>query len=634
MAIKQKDPKPSEQHPQDKSLEEVHGTVQTQHPKLWKRIFAFAGPAYLVSVGYMDPGNWATDLEGGSRFGYALIWMILMSNMMAVLLQTLSARLGIVTGKDLAQACRAEYSKLASFVLWILCEIAIAAMDLAEVLGTIIGLNLLFGLPQLWGALITLFDTFLLLAIQKLGVRKMEAFILSLISVIAGGFIINLFLAKPDWGAAAAGLMPSLPEGSLYIMLGIIGATVMPHNLYLHSSLVQTRRVSRIVDSKAQACRFNLLDSVLALNAAFFVNSAILVLAAAVFYRHGMVVTEIQQAHAMLDQLLGTQVAPIAFGLALLAAGQSSTLTGTLAGQIVMEGFVKIRLRPYLRRLITRVIALLPAVVVIYISGDKGTYKLLILSQVILSLQLPFAIVPLVHFTSDKLKMGSFANKWWVKGIAWITSVIIIVLNGKLVYDQLAEWIKGNAPMILTILTIGFAAAISIFLAYMIILPLMRGQRAWVEEKSTGASAIVKGIETHPVRHIAAALGRDESDTTIVSKALSLAKAEKAMLLTLIHVTDSAMAHVYSDDGYDKHTRDDENYLLEIAEEIRSTGVAVEIALAYGDPSKELVTFAASHKVDLLVMGSHGHRLLGDLLWGQTVDPVRHRVDIPVLVVR
>jgi manganese transport protein len=222
----------------------------------------------------------------------------------------------------------------------------------------------------------------------------------------------------------------------------------------------------------------------------------------------------------------------------------------------------------------------------------------------------------------------------WVKGIAWITSVIIIVLNGKLVYDQLAEWIKGNAPMILTILTIGFAAAISIFLAYMIILPLMRGQRAWVEEKSTGASAIVKGIETHPVRHIAAALGRDESDTTIVSKALSLAKAEKAMLLTLIHVTDSAMAHVYSDDGYDKHTRDDENYLLEIAEEIRSTGVAVEIALAYGDPSKELVTFAASHKVDLLVMGSHGHRLLGDLLWGQTVDPVRHRVDIPVLVVR
>jgi manganese transport protein len=274
-------------HPQNLSLEEVHSTVETRHPKLWKRIFAFAGPAYLVSVGYMDPGNWATDLEGGSRFGYALIWVILMSNMMAVLLQTLAARLGIVTGKDLAQACRSEYSKASAFALWLLCEIAIAAMDLAEVLGTILGLNLLFGLPLLWGALITLFDTFLLLAIQKLGIRKMEAFILSLITVITGGFIVNLFLAKPDWGAALTGLAPSLPHGSVYIILGIIGATVMPHNLYLHSSLVQTRRVSRIVDSKAQACRYNLLDSAIALNGAFFVNTAILVLAAAAFYQHG-----------------------------------------------------------------------------------------------------------------------------------------------------------------------------------------------------------------------------------------------------------------------------------------------------------------------------------------------------------
>ena len=347
----------SERHLQRKSLEEVHSTVETRHPGLWKRIFAFAGPAYLVSVGYMDPGNWATDLEGGSRFGYALIWVILMSNMMAVLLQTLAARLGIVTGKDLAQACRSEYSKAASFALWIMCEIAIAATDLAEVLGTILGLNLLFGLPLLWGSAVTLFDTFLLLAIQRLGIRKMEAFILSLISIIAGGFIVNLFLAKPDWGSAAAGLAPSLPVGSLYIILGIIGATVMPHNLYLHSSLVQTRRVSRTIDSKAQACKFNFLDSVIALNGAFLVNSAILILAAAVFFRHGLVVTEIQQAHKLLEQLLGTQAASIAFGLALLAAGQSSTLTGTLAGQIVMEGFVKIKLRPYLRRLITRVTA-------------------------------------------------------------------------------------------------------------------------------------------------------------------------------------------------------------------------------------------------------------------------------------
>ena len=618
---------------QQKSLEEVHSSVETSHPKLWKRIFAFAGPAYLVSVGYMDPGNWATDLEGGSRFGYALIWVILMSNMMAVLLQTLAARLGIVTGKDLAQACRSEYSKPASFVLWLLCEVAIAACDLAEVLGTILGLNLLFGLPLLWGAAVTLFDTFLLLAIQKLGIRKMEAFILSLITVIAGGFVVNLFFAKPDWGAAASGLIPSVPEGSIYIMLGIIGATVMPHNLYLHSSLVQTRRVSRTVDSRAKACKYNFLDSVIALNAAFFVNSAILVLAAAVFYANGMVVTEIQQAYKMLEQLVGTQAAPIAFGLALLAAGQSSTLTGTLAGQIVMEGFVKVRLRPYMRRLITRVIALAPAVVVIAIYGDQGTYKLLIFSQVILSLQLPFAIVPLVHFTGDKLKMGSFANRPWVKILAWLTSVIIIGLNGKLVYDQIMEWVNGGAPVFLSVLAVIFAAAVSLFLLYIILLPVIRGERNWKEEKAVGgAVTVISGIATHRAKHIAAAMGRDDRDASVVSRALSLAQAEKAML-TLVHVVDSASVHVYSSEVYDEHTRDDEQYLQSIADELRSAGVAVEIALAFGEPAKELVSFIDTHKVDMLVMGSHGHRLLGDLLLGQTVSPVRHRVDIPVMVV-
>jgi len=619
---------------QDKSLGEVHGSVATQHPKLWKRIFAFAGPAYLVSVGYMDPGNWATDLEGGSRFGYALIWVILMSNLMAVLLQTLSARLGIVTGKDLAQACRSEYSKAASFVLWIFCEIAIAACDLAEVLGTILGLNLLFGLPLLWGALVTLFDTFLLLAIQRLGIRKMEAFILSLISVIAGGFMVNLFLAQPEWGAAVAGLAPSLPAGSVYIILGIIGATVMPHNLYLHSSLVQTRRVSRIVDSKAQACKFNLLDSVIALNAAFFVNAAILILAAAVFYRHGIVVTEIQQASKLLEQLLGTRSASIAFGLALLAAGQSSTLTGTLAGQIVMEGFVRIRLRPYLRRLLTRAIALVPAVAVIAISGDAGTYKLLILSQVILSLQLPFAIVPLVHFTSDRLKMGSFANRLWVRLLAWITSVIIIVLNGKLVYDQLMEWMAGGMPFVVWLLAAVLTATIALFLVYIIVLPWFRGEVVWREAKApTGASAVIEAIESRHPKHIAAALGRDAGDAEVVGRALSLARAEGA-LLTLIHVVDSAPAQVYRGEVYDEHTREDELYLLKIAEEVRSSGVAVEIALGHGDPAKELSRFTDSHGVDLLVMGSHGHRLIGDLLWGETVDPVRHKVGIPVLVVR
>jgi len=625
-----KQPEPSSQ---GKSLEEVHSTVETKHPKLWRRIFAFAGPAYLVSVGYMDPGNWATDLEGGSRFGYSLIWVILMSNMMAVLLQTLAARLGIVTGKDLAQACRSEYSKSASFILWILCEIAIAACDLAELLGTILGLNLLFGLPLLWGALVTLFDTFLLLAIQRLGIRKMEAFILSLITVIAGGFVVNLFLAKPDWGSTAAGLAPSLPEGSLYIILGIIGATVMPHNLYLHSSLVQTRRVSRTVDSKAQACRYNFLDSVIALNGAFFVNAAILILSAAVFFRNGIVVTEIQQAYKLLEQLLGTHAASVAFGLALLAAGQSSTLTGTLAGQIVMEGFVRIRLRPYLRRLITRAIALLPAVIVISISGDEGTYRLLILSQVILSLQLPFAVVPLVHFTSDKLKMGAFASASWVKVLAWITSAIIILLNGKLVYDQIAEWIAGGVPMIVSILAVSIAGAIALFLADILVLPLIRGEKAWKEARPTGALGVIENIQTFRSKHIAVALGRDDSDAAVVSHALSLAKTEGA-ILTLIHVSDSAPSQVYSSDVYDEHTREDEEYLFEIAEEMRSSGIAAEIALFHGDPSKEIIRYMTSHKVDMLVMGSHGHRLLGDLLLGETVDPVRHQVDIPVMVVR
>lgn len=616
-----------------KSLEEVNSSVETNHPSWLKRVFAFAGPAYLVSVGYMDPGNWATDLEGGSRFGYALIWVILMSNMMAVLLQTLSARLGIVTGKDLAQACRSEYSKFTVNALWLLCEIAIAACDLAEILGTIIGLNLLFGLPLLWGALVTLFDTFVLLAIQRLGMRKMEAFILSLIMVIAGGFIVNLFLAKPDWGAAIAGLTPSLPVGSVYIILGIIGATVMPHNLYLHSALVQTRHVARDVDSKTRACRYNLFDSAIALNAAFFVNAAILILAAAVFYRNGIVVTEIQQAHQMLDQLLGSKVAPVAFGLALLAAGQSSTLTGTLAGQIVMEGFVHIRLRPYLRRLLTRSVALLPAVAVIWISGDKGTYQLLILSQVVLSLQLPFAIIPLVHFTSDKLKMGSFANAWWIKILAWGTSAIIILLNGKLVFDQLTEWISGDLPRLFSVSACILAVLLTVFLVYITVLPWIRGERPWRTGKPVGGAAVVEKIETRHVRHVAAALGHDDSDPMIVSHAMTLAKSEKA-LLTLIHVVDSAPAQVYTHEAYDEHARDDEQYMNEIAEELRTAGMTVEIALTYGEPAKALSTFVKAHGVDMLIMGAHGHRLLGDLLWGETVDPVRHLVKIPILVVR
>jgi manganese transport protein len=595
-----------ESHIHLKSLGEVHSSVNTQQPNIFRRIFAFAGPAYLISVGYMDPGNWATDLEGGSRFGYSLIWVILLSNIVALILQTLSARLGIVTGKDLAQACRSEYSKATSFLLWILAEIAIAACDLAEVLGTILGLNLLFKLPLLWGAVIALFDTFLLLAIQRLGIRKMELFIVSMITVIALGFIVNLFLAKPEWKSVASGLIPSLPEGSLYIVLGIIGATVMPHNLYLHSALVQTRKVSRIVDSKAEAIRYNLLDSAVALNIAFFVNAAILVLSASVFYKNGIVVTEIQQANQLLEQLLGSNFASLAFGLALVCSGQSSTITGTLAGQIVMEGFIHIRLNPVIRRLLTRSIALLPAVIVIAIAGDKGTYKLLILSQVILSLQLPFAIIPLVHFTGNKIKMGKFVSNLPLKLSAWGVSIVIIILNAKLLFDQSVSMLDAHPSYLLS---------------------------AWRGEHIEGAASVIEKIETTPIKNIVVALGRDGSDAQVIGKALSLAKMSDS-LITLLHVADSAAGSVYGSEIYDEHTRKDEEYLVEIAEQIRNYGVPVEIALAFGNPASEIIKFVTSHKTDLLVMGAHGHRLLSDILLGETVEPVRHKLNIPILVVR
>ncbi|MEK6755379.1 MAG: Nramp family divalent metal transporter, partial [Bacteroidota bacterium] len=451
------------------SLSEVHQTVVIpKNARLLKKMLAFVGPAYLVSVGYMDPGNWATDLEGGARFGYQLIWVLLMSNLMAVLLQTLSARMGIVAGRDLAQACRENYPKPVSYVLWVLCEVAIAACDLAEVLGTAIGLNLLFGLPLIYGVIITGFDTMLLLVIQQYGIRKMEALILILVFTIGICFIIEVFLAKPVWGEVATGLVPHLTSESLYVAIGILGATVMPHNLYLHSALVQTRVVGSTEESKQMACKYNLADTAIALNGAFFVNSAILIVAAAVFHKNGIVVTEIQQAHELLNPLLGTALAGALFGIALVAAGQSSTLTGTLAGQIVMEGFLRLRIQPFLRRLITRLIAIVPAVTVISMKGEQGSYDLLILSQVVLSLQLPFAVIPLIRFTSDKSLMGSFANRWWVKILAWVAAAVIIGLNTSLLVNQISEWIQGagSSAIWLWITIVPFAICCGLLLVY------------------------------------------------------------------------------------------------------------------------------------------------------------------------
>ncbi len=427
------------------SLPEVHGSVHTAWPTAFRRMFAFAGPAYLVSVGYMDPGNWATDLEGGARFGYQLLWVLVLSNAMAILLQTLSARLGIVSGRDLAQACREAYPPAVSYSLWFLCEIAIAACDLAEVLGAAIGLNLLFHIPLTAGVLLTALDTILVLWLTRYGIRLVEAIILSLVLIVTGCFLVELWFAKPLFDDVASGLVPRLNDASLYIAIGMLGATVMPHNLYLHSALVQTRRIGKTAPEKKIACRYNFIDSFIALNGALIVNAAILVMAAAVFFRSGTVVTEIQQAHQLLAPLLGTALASGLFAIALLASGQSSTLTGTYAGQIVMEGFLNLRVRPWLRRLITRSVAIIPAVITVSTSGDQGTYRLLILSQVILSMQLPFAIIPLVRFTSDRSRMGEFANRTWVTVLAWSTAVLIIVLNFRLAGDAIVPWVS-QAP--------------------------------------------------------------------------------------------------------------------------------------------------------------------------------------------
>ncbi|HEY1870268.1 MAG TPA: Nramp family divalent metal transporter, partial [Chitinophagaceae bacterium] len=422
------------------SLMEVHESVDTTLASrtVWKRMLSFFGPAYLVSVGYMDPGNWATDLAGGSKFGYSLIWVLLMSNLMALLLQSLSARLGIVRGRDLAQANRETYPKYINLVLYVLAEIAIAACDLAEVLGMAIAIQLLTGLPLLYAVLITVFDTFIFLLLQRLGIRKMEAFIIGLVAIIGLSFLTEIILAKPNFGQVAKGFALHMPnKEALYIAIGIIGATVMPHNLYLHSALVQTRKFKRTDKGIKRAIKLNVIDSTIALNLAFLVNAAILILAASVFYFRGRTdVAEIKTAYELLSGFLGTKLAPTLFAIALIAAGQSSTITGTLAGQIVMEGYLRLRINPWIRRLMTRLIAIVPAVIVILINGEKNIDSLLILSQVILSLQLSFAIIPLIHFVSDKKTMGKFAINSLTKFAAWIVTAILVYLNIRMVTEQ------------------------------------------------------------------------------------------------------------------------------------------------------------------------------------------------------
>jgi len=434
-------------------------------PSGWRRLFAFVGPALLVSVGYMDPGNWATDLEGGARFGYQLLWVLAVSNLIALLLQSLAARLGIVAGTDLARATRDHYSRPVAVALWLLAEIAIIACDLAEVIGSAVALQLLFGIPLVWGALITGFDVLLILVLQHYGARRIEAVIAALVLTIGACFAFELLLARPDWGQVASGFAPHLDARSLYVAIGILGATVMPHNLYLHSALVSTRAIGATAAAKREALRYNRIDTLIALNIAFFVNAGILVLAAAAFHSRGIAVDELAQAHELLAPLLGTGLASVAFALALLAAGQSSTITGTLAGQVVMEGFLNLRLSPVLQRLVTRGLALIPAVAVLAIHGKEGVLPLLVLSQVALSIQLPFAVIPLVRFAGSRRILGALAAPAWMRALAWIATVFIVALNTWLVTRVLAGWGAWASAL---------AAACGALLVWIAVTPLRR----------------------------------------------------------------------------------------------------------------------------------------------------------------
>jgi manganese transport protein len=633
----------------NESLSEIHETVKVATTgSRWKRFLGFFGPAYLVSVGYMDPGNWATDLAGGSSYGYSLVWVLLMSNLMALLLQSHSARLGIVRGRDLAQANRETYPKKVNFVLWILAEIAIAATDLAEILGMAIGIQLLTGIPLIYGVCFTILDTFLLLYLQKLGVRKMEAFIIGLVSIIALCFLYNIIAAQPNIGEVLKGFIPSLPDAktlyaekgitgalpndtALYLAIGIIGATVMPHNLYLHSALVQTRKIERTDKGIKQALRFNFIDSAVALNIAFLVNASILILAATVFFVNNQTdVAELSQAHKLLPQFLNSDISAKLFAIALIASGQSSTITGTLAGQIVMEGYLKLRINPWARRLITRMLAIIPAFLVIVLSGDKSVDALLVLSQVILSLQLGFAIIPLIHFVSDKKTMGKFVISNFTKAISWLVASVLIYLNIKMLFELNANVLTtGNwwqiAIFVLCILFFGTLLLTTIFYPY---------YSKYKKQTSIRLHPKVETLQLPEVtafNHIAIALDFSQGDNKLLAYAKSLAN--ENTMYTLIHVVESATAKILGSETDDFETTKDNQQLNLYVEEMKKMGLNVNGILGYRNRKTEIVRLVNSSNANLLILGSHGHKGLKDIWFGETINSVRHELKIPVLVV-
>lgn len=617
----------------EQSLGDVHGSVDvSQHKKGWRKILSFAGPAYLVSVGYMDPGNWATDLQGGAKFGYSLIWVLLMSNLMALLLQTLSTRLGIVRKRDLAQANRETYPPLVNFCLYILAELAIAACDLAEVLGMAIGIYLLTGLPVLYGVLITVLDTFILLVLQRYGIRKIEAFIIALVAIIGISFFIELVLAKPHLGQVMKGFIPTkLNTEALYISVGIIGATVMPHNLYLHSALVQTRKIKMDNAGIKQALKYNFWDSTIALNAAFLVNAAILILAASTFFTAGRTdVAKIEDAYNLLPML--GKLAPFLFAIALIAAGQSSTITGTLAGQIVMEGYLSLRINPWARRLLTRLLAIAPAVITILIFGDAKLDALLVLSQVILSMQLGFAVIPLIHFVSDKKTMGPFAIKWHTKIAAWLVAAILVYLNVKLVADEIIDLLNGQTHWAVKTLVIVAALIFAWLFVMMTLLPLIKQRREKTRLLNMhSAEKPLQNLQIPQTMVIAVALDFSKNDEKIIAYAIGQGKKDAEYVL--LHVVETVSAGYLGESSDDKETREDTVRLTQYAAQLQALGYAVSTQVGYNRRVKEIVRITQQANAGMLVMGAHRHSGFMDYLYGETVDKVRHKISIPVLIV-
>ncbi|MFT3903129.1 MAG: Nramp family divalent metal transporter [Niabella sp.] len=622
-------------HHSETSLSDIHQSVDTTKSRKsrWRRVLAFFGPAYLVSVGYMDPGNWATDLAGGSQFGYSLLWVLLMSNIMALILQSLSARLGIVRNRDLAQANRETYPRGINFILYLLAEIAIAATDLAEILGMAIGLQLLTGMPLIYGVLFTALDTFLIMFLQRLGIRKLEAFIIGLIFIIAMSFLVQIIVASPDPAEVVTGFVPKLQnDTALYIAIGIIGATVMPHNLYLHSALVQTRKISNDDAGIKKALKLNFLDSSIALNMAFLVNAAILILAATVFYKTGRTdVAEIKQAYELLPLHLGNEIASKLFAVALIAAGQSSTVTGTLAGQIIMEGYLRLRISPVVRRLITRLAAIIPAVIVIIVKGEDDVNSLLIFSQVVLSLQLGFAVIPLVHFVSDKKTMGKFAIKPLTKVTAWLITSVLVYLNLRMLMEQTENFFSTQGNDFWKIAIIIGCLLFVVLLIYTTIYPIIK-RKPVQQEVSIHEAPLQLTLDAIPLYNkIAIALDFGELDNSLVTHAIGQGNKDTTYLL--IHVVESVAASVNDADTNDTETLTDDMHLQSYAAQLQANGYQVATKLGYGKASTQIALITTEFKADMLVMGAHGHKGLKDFVYGETIDRVRHLIKIPVLVV-